>query len=59
MTRNTLVLGFGVLAVAVVAIGYWFYVEQHRSGVDITIGGHGVSIRERRQAWVVLGPSGG
>jgi hypothetical protein len=47
MSRNTLVLGFSVLAVAVFAVGYWFYLEQHRSGIDITIGGHGVSIRER------------
>ncbi len=47
MSRNTLVLGLATLLVAAAGIGYFVWKDQQRSGVDITIGGHGVSIRER------------
>jgi hypothetical protein len=47
MNRNMLLIAIGVIGIGAGALGYWFYREQHRSGVDITIGGHGVSIRER------------
>jgi hypothetical protein len=47
MARNLLVVGVCALSLAVGALGYWVYAEQHRSGIDINIGGHGVSIRER------------
>lgn len=47
MNRNLLFIAIGVLGIGVGVLGFWFYQERHRSGVDISIGGHGVSIRER------------
>lgn len=47
MNRNLLIIVIGVLGIGVGVLGYWFYQEQHRSGVDISIGRSGVSIQER------------
>ncbi len=47
MTRNSLFFIGGALLAAMIGAGYWFYQDRSRSGVDISIGGHGVSIRER------------
>jgi len=47
MNRNLLFIVIGVVGIGAGVLGYWFYQQQHRSGVDISIGGHGVSIRER------------
>ncbi|MBP0466539.1 hypothetical protein J5Y09_21600 [Roseomonas sp. PWR1] len=47
MNRNLIIIVVGVLGIGAGALGYWFYQERHRSGVDITIGGRGVSIQER------------
>lgn len=47
MNRNMLLIAIGVIGIGAGALGYWFYQDRQRSGVDITIGGHGVSIRER------------
>ncbi|MEO3473502.1 hypothetical protein AAFN86_16670 [Roseomonas sp. CAU 1739] len=47
MNRNLLVIVIGVLGIAAGVLGYWFYQEQHRSGVDISIGPRGVTIQER------------
>lgn len=48
MGRNGIILALAVLAVATVVLGTMLYQERNRgSGVDITIGNRGVSIRER------------
>jgi hypothetical protein len=47
MNRNLILVVVGALGIGAGVLGYWFYQEQHRPGVDISIGGHGVSIRER------------
>ena len=44
MTRTIL---FVVIGIAVGAAGYWFYTEQHRPGVEISVGRDGVSIQGR------------
>lgn len=47
MNRNLLFIVIGVLGIGAGALGYWYYQEQHRSGVDISIGPRGVTIQER------------
>lgn len=47
MNRNLIVVVVGVLGIGAGVLGYWFYQEQHRSGVDISIGPRGVTIQER------------
>lgn len=43
MNRNTLYLVIGLLAAAVIVVGYFYYHES-QSGVSIEIGEHGVKI---------------
>ena len=43
MSRNGLYLVIGLLAAVVVVVGYLYY-QESRSGIDIKIGEHGVSI---------------
>lgn len=47
MSRNLLYPILGVLLIAVGALGYWAYEQQNRSGVDITVGGRGISLETR------------
>jgi predicted negative regulator of RcsB-dependent stress response len=48
MKRNVLYLVIGVLAVVTVAFGYQLYQERHKpSGVEISIGEHGISIEKK------------
>ena len=45
MSRNTLYALIGVLAVAVVAFGiYYFYQEQQKPGLEIKVNEQGISI---------------
>ena len=43
MNRNTLYLVIGLLAVGIIVVGYLYY-QESRTGIDIKIGDHGVSI---------------
>lgn len=43
MNRNTLYLVIGLLAAAVIVMGYFYY-QKSQSGVSIEIGDHGVRI---------------
>jgi len=43
MSRNILYLVIGLLAAGVVVVGYLYY-QESRSGIDIEIGEHGVTI---------------
>jgi hypothetical protein len=47
MTNNTLYFAGGILAMGIVALGYWVYQDQQRSGIDISIGGRGITVQER------------
>jgi hypothetical protein len=47
MNRNLVLIVIGVLGIGAGALGYWFYQQQQRSGVDISIGPRGVTIQER------------
>lgn len=46
MSRNALYLVIGLLAAGVLVVGYLYY-QESRSGIEIEIGEHGVSIEER------------
>lgn len=47
MNRNLVLAVAGVLAVAVVVLGYQLYQERHKSGVEISIGNGGISIEKK------------
>lgn len=48
MSRNALYLVIGLLAAGILVVGYLYYQESRsRSGIEIEIGEHGVSIEER------------
>lgn len=47
MSRNAMYLLVALIAGGAGALGYWVYDRQTRSGIDITIGGTGFSVRER------------
>lgn len=47
MSRNFLVLLIVLLSVGVGVLGYWFYREQQRPNVEISVGPRGVSIQGR------------
>ena len=48
MSRNALYLVIGLLAAGVVVVGYLYYQENRkRSGIEIEIGEHGVTIEEK------------
>lgn len=37
----------GAVLIGVVALGYWVYQDRQRAGIDISIGGRGITIQER------------
>ncbi len=48
MSRNALYLVIGLLAAGVIVVGYLYYQEsRNRSGIEIEIGEHGVTIEEK------------
>jgi hypothetical protein len=48
MSRNNLYMVIGVLGIAVVAIGYQLYHERQKTtGVEISIGDHGISVEKK------------
>jgi hypothetical protein len=47
MMRNGMPVLIGVACLALGAVGYWFYQEQNKSGIDVNIGGRGVTIETR------------
>lgn len=44
MTRNALYWVAGLLAAAVLVIGYLYYDQQQRSGISIEIGDQGLTV---------------
>lgn len=47
MTNNTLYFVGGILVMGIMALGYWVYQDRQRSGIDISIGGRGITVQER------------
>ena len=47
MNRNLLYLVIGVLAVTVAVFGYQYYQDQQKTGIDVSIGGNGISIETK------------
>lgn len=47
MNRNLLLAAIAVLAISAGVLGYGFYQQQQRPGVDIGIGTGGVTIERR------------
>ncbi|HEV2561671.1 MAG TPA: hypothetical protein VGT78_05980 [Rhizomicrobium sp.] len=46
MSRNTIYVIAGVLAIAVLVLGYELYREQHKSGIEISVGQHSISVQK-------------
>ena len=47
MNRNLLYALIGALGIGAGVFAYWLYQEQHKSGVEISIGPRGVTIEEK------------
>jgi RsiW-degrading membrane proteinase PrsW (M82 family) len=47
INRNVLYLVIGGLAVATAVLGFWYYQERQKTGIDINIGKSGISIEKR------------
>jgi len=47
MNRNILYLIIGALVVATAVLGYQFYQERQKTGIDISIGNKGISIEKK------------
>ncbi len=48
MSRNALYLVIGLLAAGVIVAGYLYYEESRtRTGIEIEIGEHGITIEEK------------
>ena len=46
MNRNTIYFIGGLLAVAVLVLGYQLYQERHKSGIEISVGSNSISMRK-------------
>lgn len=47
MKNNSTLLVVGALVIIASAVGYWVYQDQQKAGIDITVGGSGITVRER------------
>lgn len=47
MTRNMAIIFGGIACIALGAAGYWLYQDQHRSGVQLNIGGRSITLETR------------
>jgi hypothetical protein len=47
ISRNVPFIAIGVIGIGAGVLGYWLSQQQHRPGVDISIGTRGVTIQER------------
>ena len=47
MNRNALYLIIGVLAVAAAVFGYQYYQDQQKTGIELSVGGSGISIEAK------------
>ena len=47
MSRNILFLIIGALVVVVAVLGYQFYQERQKTGIEINVGKSGISIEKK------------
>ena len=47
MSRNTTLILVAVLCLGVGAAGFWLYQDSQRSGIDVNIGGTGITVQTR------------
>jgi hypothetical protein len=47
VTRNAISLCIGAACIVIGAVGYWLYQEQHRNGIEVSVGGRGITIETR------------
>ena len=47
MNRQTVTIVIAVLVVAAAVLGYLYYQEQQKPGIEIDVGGNGVSIETK------------
>lgn len=47
MNRTSTIALVGILGVVLGVGGYWLYKEQNRSGIDLNVGGRGITIETR------------
>ncbi|UPY36673.1 hypothetical protein [Sediminicoccus sp. KRV36] len=47
MSRNSIIALVGILGVVLGVGGYWLYMDQNRSGVELNVGGRGITIETR------------
>lgn len=47
MNRQVVTIVIAVLVVAAAVLGYLYYQEQQKPGIDIDVGGNGVSIETK------------
>lgn len=47
MNRNALYLIIGALAVAAAVFGYQHYQDQQKTGIELSMGGNGISIETK------------
>jgi len=47
MNRNLLVIIACILAVTTAYFGYRYYQERHRTGVELRVGSHSMSIQQK------------
>jgi len=47
MNRNALYLVIGALTVAAAVFGYQYYQDQQKSGIELSVGGNGISIETK------------
>lgn len=47
MTKNSTIIVVALVCLALGAGGYWVYQDQQRSGIDVNLGGTGITIQTR------------
>ena len=47
MNKNSTIILVGILGIVLGVGGYWLYKDQSRSGIDVNLGGRGITIETR------------
>ena len=47
MKQNAMFLCIGAACILIGGAGYWLYQDQHRSGIELSVGGRSVTIETR------------
>ena len=47
MNKNSTIILVGIFGIVLGVGGYWLYKDQNRSGIDVNLGGRGITIETR------------